>query len=59
MSFTLHLGNERFKMTMSLVDLARKISEIRVQVNFRAGKLSMPTITAHVEQLHPAFLEFG
>jgi hypothetical protein len=59
MNFTLHLGNELFKTMVSLVDLARQIREISVQVDFRAGKLSMATIAAHVKQLHPAFLEFG
>src|SRR5579859_5806118 len=59
MSFSLYCCNKLFKVTMSLVDLMREIGEISVQVDFRTRKSSVAGVSTHIEQLHPAFLEFG
>ena len=59
MGFCLHLSDERFKTTMSLIDLACQIREIGMQVNFCAGQFSVATVAAHLQQFHPTALELG
>jgi len=55
----LQLREQFLNMLMHLVDLAREVRKIGVQVDFGARNLPMARIAAHIQQIHPTFFEFG
>ena len=44
---------------MGFVDIACQFRKIGVQVDFRTGEVSVAGIPAHIQQLHPTFLQFS
>jgi hypothetical protein len=44
---------------MSLVDLARQVRQVSMEVDFRARKLPVTPIAAHIEQFHTTAFQFG
>src|SRR5881396_734497 len=58
MGLCLHLRYQGFETTMGFVDIACQFRKIGVQVDFRTGEASVAGVPAHIQQLHPTFLEF-
>src|SRR5260221_8308029 len=48
MSMCLHLRDQRFETMVCLVDLAREIRKVRVQVNLGTGEFSVASVAAHL-----------
>src|SRR5258708_25261444 len=59
MSVCLQLRDQDFETMMGLVDLAREIRKVRVQVNLCTGEFSVASVAAHLQQLHPTAFQFG
>src|SRR5260221_13649655 len=59
MSVCPHLRDQGFETMMGLVDLAREIRKVRVQVNLGTGEFSVASVAAHLQQLHPTTFQFG
>jgi hypothetical protein len=58
MLLSLHLLYESLKGIMYVVDLARQIGEVCMQIDFCTGDPAMTPIAAHIEKIHTTTFQF-
>src|SRR5437588_12991691 len=55
----LHLHEQFLNMLMRFVDLACEVRKIGMQVDFGARDRPMARIAAHIQEIHPTFLDWS